>query len=284
MKMMPVLNDTLFEELTEFRQGKKPKGYNETIKWLMVNDQMPEQVICSDKYLCRSYVANRVGTGYLREVFQVSKSIDKFVLNKLPKKFALKTNHDSGSVFLVEELANWRRIKRRIRRKMKMTYGLDKGEWAYSHILPLVFAEELMDGPVIDYKFHCCDGEICWVQIIWNRKESAPNEANVDEEYCSLNLHLDQNFTHSNIPPIPPTSWPKMREIAKGLSRGFKYVRVDLYEYRETPSFGEMTFWPLAGKYATDDEPEFGKLLKVNTASTRTLIYDFFSTSRCIDQ
>ena len=33
-----------------------------------------------------------------------------------------------------------------------------------------------------------------------------------------------------------------MKDIARELSTGFRYVRVDLYEFRAKPSFGELTF------------------------------------------
>ena len=280
MKARRPVKSVPVERLERFRlffDGKEPRGFNEKIEWLMVNDQMPEQVICSDKILCRSHVANRIGADCLREVFQVASSVDDIQFAALPRIFVAKTNHDSGSVYPVSDRRSWRRAKRRLRRKLRRPYGMKDGEWAYSYIVPRVFAEEWMEGPIVDYKFHCCDGRICWVQIISERSSGRPREANVDENHAALGLHLDGEFICDTAPPEKPVSWSEMCEVARLLSRGFKYVRVDLYQYRDKPSFGEMTFWPRAGKYATSDEGAFGELLDIDTTSRRPMIHDFFA-------
>lgn len=51
-----------------------------------------------------------------------------------------------------------------------------------------------------------------------------------------------------------------MLEMASTLSKGFPFVRVDLYEVGNTPYFGEMTFTPGAG-YNDDYPEEFQKKL-----------------------
>ena len=171
----------------------------------------------------------------------------------------------------------WRRAKRKLQRRMKQTYGLDKGEWAYSYILPCVFAEEFMPGPTIDYKFHCCDGQICWTQVIYDRISGHPREVNVDEKFSSLGIHFSDNFIPDLEPPETPVSWNEMKELARKLSEGFRYVRVDLYEYRSRPSFGELTFWPRAGNYKSEGEQKLGELLKFDTSFRRPMIHDFFA-------
>ena len=269
----------LVEHLRLFRDGKEPKGYNEKLKWLMVNDQMPEHIICSDKLLCRAYVAGRIGEKYLRKVHQSSNSVDGINVDRLPKNFIIKANHDSGSVFLVTENLSWKRARRMLRMRMRRLYGMKKVEWAYSYVIPRVFTEEMMDEPIVDYKFHCCDGQICWVQIIYDRVTEQAREVNVDENYRALGLHMDDKFVYERQPPKKPQSWHEMQELARCLSRGFRYVRVDMYEYRGEPSFGELTFWPRSGNYGTEDESEFGKLLQFDTSFYRMLIHDFFAES-----
>ena len=186
----------------------------------------------------------------------------------------LKTNHDSGSVYVVTDKSALRRARRKLRRRIKRTYGAAKGEWAYAHISPFVFAEELMHGPTTDYKFHCCAGEICWVQIIADRALDKPRETMVDESYAPLPLHFDYENTYEPEPPAQPTTWDRMKEIARTLSGPFRYVRVDLYEYEARPIFGEPTFWPLAGCCRTKDEPTFGQLLDFDTTFKRPMIHD----------
>ena len=266
----------LLATLRPFRDGKIPKGYNEKIHWLMVNDQMPEHIICSDKLLCRSFVANRIGEQYLREIYDASRSVDDIDFSNLPETFVVKTNHDSGSVFVVVDERTWKSTKKKLRRRLKRTYGLEKGEWAYSYIVPRVFVEEFMPGPIVDYKFHCCDGQIGWTQVIYDRISGRPREVNVNENFSSLGMHFDDQFILDDVPPDMPVCWDEMKELARVLSRGFRYVRVDFYEYRGKPSFGELTFWPRAGNYESEGERKLGDLLNFDTSFSRPVIHDFF--------
>lgn len=266
------------EQLRSFHEGKEPVGYNDKIRWLLVNDQMPEHVICCDKFLCRAYVAGRVGENSLRKIYHVAETVSGIRLDLLPDTFVIKANHDSGSVYRVTDRRSWRRAKKKLRKSLKNRfYGLRGAEWAYWYIRPRVFAEEMMMGPIVDYKFHCCDGKICWVQIIYDRDSGHPREVNVDEDNNPLGLHLDQNFIFEAEPPDAPEPWNEMKELARSLSRGFKYVRVDLYANLGEPSFGELTFWPRAGDYHTGDNLEFGNLLNIDTSWRRPAIHDFFS-------
>ena len=69
---------------------------------------------------------------------------------------------------------------------------------------------------------------------------------------CFDDYDLDWNRT-DNIRPnwhvhrrsIPkPECWSNMIQMARDLSNGFDYVRVDLYEVEGKILFGEMTFTP----------------------------------------
>ena len=73
---------------------------------------------------------------------------------------------------------------------MKSAYGIENGEWAYSHIVLCVLAEDYKNGPIVDYKFHCCKGDIRRVQIISDRSSGKPRETIVDADYTSLPLHM----------------------------------------------------------------------------------------------
>jgi hypothetical protein len=47
--------------------------------------------------------------------------------------------------------------------------------------------------------------------------------------------------------PAPPKSLSYMLDAAETLSRGFDFLRCDLYEIGGKPKFGEMTFYPGSG-------------------------------------
>lgn len=275
-RLVDIVNDYCLRKVGALPDLANPKGYNDKINWLKIHDQMAEHVICCDKLLVRAYVADRVGRGCLLNVYQVARNVDQIVFDALPERYVLKTNHDSGSVYVVTDNKSRKSAMRRIRSRIKRTYGIAKGEWAYAHISPFVFAEELMLGPVIDYKFHCCAGEIRWVQIIADRALGDPRETNVDEGYSTLPLHLGHTLVHAPQPPARPPSWDQMKAIARVLSEPFRYVRVDLYDYQNRPIFGELTFWPKAGCYKTQDEGAFGQMLDFDLTFKRPMIHDVF--------
>lgn len=272
--LVDIINDYCLREVGVLPDLTDPKGYNDKVNWLKIHDQMPEHVICCDKLLARDYVAERVGRSCLLDVYQKAGSVDQIAFDALPECYVLKTNHDSGSVYIVTDRSSRRHATRRIRRSIKRTHGVVKGEWAYAHIPPYVFAEELMLGPTPDYKFHCCSGEISWVQIIADRALGKPRETMVDEHYAFLPLHFNyQNSLETQLPAQPAT-WDTMKDMARTLSKPFRYVRVDLYEYKERPVFGELTFWPLGGCCKTKDERAFGELLSFDTTFKRPMIHD----------
>jgi hypothetical protein len=57
-----------------------------------------------------------------------------------------------------------------------------------------------------------------------------------------------------------------MIEMARLLSKGFRFIRVDLYEINRTVYFGELTITPTGGfvPFIPDEaDLEIGKLLRV---------------------
>lgn len=272
--LIDVVNDYCFRNLGVLPNLDEPRGYNDKINWLKIYDQMYEQVICCNKLLARSYVAGRINIDCLLKIYQTWRSVDDVDAKALPERYVLKSNHDSGSVYPIIHSRALASAKKGLRRRIKNVYGIEKGEWAYSHIVPYVFAEEYMVGPIIDYKFHCCNGDIRWVQIISDRAAGKPRETIVDENHASLPLHMDHEMMHDFRAPVQPVTWERMKSLARILSEPFRYVRVDLYQYEDRAIFGELTFWPLAGCYRSKDEPAFGRMLNFDTSFKRPMIHN----------
>lgn len=74
----------------------KPITFNEKLQWykLYYRDSLLTQ--CSDKYLVREYIEEKVGEEYLVKLFGVYNSTDSLDLNNFPNKFVLKVNHGSA--------------------------------------------------------------------------------------------------------------------------------------------------------------------------------------------
>lgn len=253
-----------------------PFSYNDKIAWLMLFDQNPMQVICSDKYKVRKFVEDRIGSKYLPNLYSTVKKTIDINFRKMPESFVIKANHDSGSVFIVERKkdADLNKIKKSLQTALDKKYGRDKGEWAYGFIDPYVIIEELLHDEKgnlpADFKFHCVDGKVVWLQYIFDRIKS-PKEAIYDSSFNLLEMQMDENFEQANPNMEKPALWCEMIEISERLSRGFKYVRVDLYHLRDRIVFGELTFYPRGGAYKTRYNKEFGKMMRFDMNQTRPI-------------
>jgi hypothetical protein len=128
-------------------------------------------------------------------------------------------------------------------------------ETQYRTLTKKLIVEENIAPPtgLSDYKFTCADGHILHGRLDTGRFTSR---------------HQRALFTVPNFEIIPvrygglaipeaierPPHFAEMVEIATELSRGFDFVRVDLYDTPAGVYFGELTFTPCAGSTSYSDE------------------------------
>lgn len=271
-----IIHKLCLRELGEFPDLINCRDFNDRIQWLKLFDQDAEIVRCSDKIKVRDYVRERVGDDYLNDIYQVHNHFDEIDFDALPNAFVVKTNHDSGTVLLVRDKSTFDRkaARERIDRSLKHVYGWQNGEWAYSYIKPQVLVEEFinpqLDKPPADYKFHCVNGEVAWLQYIFDRGQDT-KECIVDINGIATFEHFDQNMQHSEV-FSRPIAWEKLLACARKLSNGFKYVRVDLFERDGHISVGELTFYPLMGCYKTGGQRRLGQLLDFDRSTYKPFL------------
>lgn len=98
--------------------------------------------------------------------------------------------------------------------------------------------------PPADYKFFCARGEVLFCQVDTGRF--------VDHRRALFSPAfepLDVRYAHDAPDELPPKPdhFDDMLGIASELSRGFAFVRTDLYSVRGAVYFGEFTFAPEGG-------------------------------------
>ena len=275
-ELYDIIHRLCWLELHVFPNLVNCRDFNDRIQWLKLFDQDPVIIRCSDKIRVRDYVRERLGDGYVVDLYQVHDRFDDIDFEALPNAFVIKTNHDSGTVMLVRDKSTFDRyeVRGRIERTLKQAYGWNNGEWAYSYIPPKVFVEEMigldLDGAPPDYKFHCVNGEVAWLQYIFDRGRDT-KECIVDGNGVATSEHFDQNMQHSEV-FIKPKAWDKLLWCARELSRGYKYVRVDLFARDERIFVGELTFYPLMGCYKTDGQRRLGQLLNFDRTTYKQFL------------
>lgn len=276
-QLYAIVHHHCWNELQDFPELINPRDFNDRIQWLKLFDQTEEHVLCSDKIRVRDYVRERVGDNYLVQIYQVCETFDQVDFDRLPRAFVLKTNHDSGTVFLVRNKETFDRnaVKSHIENSLRGVFGWENGEWAYAFAEPKILIEEFIrpdaTTPPPDYKFQCVEGVVKFCRYTFDRGVDT-KEIVVDRSGHVLDLIIDENFKRGS-EFRQPEAWPQMVRLAETLSAGFKCVRVDLFEDDNHLYAGEMTFFPSAGTYSGEGQKIVGPLLDFDRTSFKPPIY-----------
>lgn len=251
-------NDELYLKVLYFCRTKtrlnfkEPKRFTEKLQWLKINyNNSPLHTKLVDKYRVREYIKETIGEEYLFPLLGVWERAEDIDFSKLPEQFVLKTNHDSGGVWICKDkktfLEKWSLYKEQINNRLNNNYYLNGREYPYRDVEPRVIAEKFMvDESGIelkDYKFFCFDGE---PKVLFYASDRFSGKvANFD--FFDMNLKRFPMYaeghptTQGDTLNIP--NFDKMVEIAQKLSKGFPHVRVDLYNINGEIYFGEFTFY-----------------------------------------
>ena len=252
---------------------KNPTTLNEKLQWMKFNYRFPLQAIVSDKLLVRDYVADKIGEEYLIPLFGTWEKYDDIDFEKLPNKFVLKCNHDSGGLVVCTDKnnLNHKEAKKKIEKSLNSNFFYIGREYQYKNIKPLIICEQFISdhGNVpMDYKIYCFNGIPDVILVCRDRFSKNTHRASYlffDQEWKFLPLDKgDDELGKVDIPR--PKNLDKMIEIARKLSEDFLFARIDLYNIDGKIYFGEITLSPNSGfdpdiKYETD--LMFGEKLKI---------------------
>lgn len=247
----PYLQLFYFATTGKFINFKNPKGFNEKLQWLKVNDKHSEYTKLVDKLAVREHIKETLGEEYLFPILGCWESFDEIDFDTLPEKFVLKCNHDSGSTKVIKNMSELteeklNELRAFFKKRLRRDFFYAGREYPYKKIKPYIIAEQFMvdesapEKSIEDYKFFCFNGEPKIMFVATDR--------NVDVKFD----FFDMDFNHLDIVNIHPQSgknlekpvmFDEMKKIAAKLSKGIKHVRIDLYELNGKIYFGEYTFF-----------------------------------------
>lgn len=286
-KSLRFLPDKLYIQLYyRLRVGKplnikNPTTLNEKLQWLKFNYRFPLQSIVSDKLLVRDYVAEKIGSEYLIPLFGAWEKYDDINFEKLPEKFVLKCNHDSGGLVICTDKGklDYRKTRNKLEKSLKSNFFYIGREYQYRNIKPMIICEQFIsDGGKVpmDYKIYCFNGKPDVILVCKDRFSNNTHRASYlyfDQDWNFLPLNKgDDKLESIDVPK--PQHLDKMIEIAKELSKDFVFARIDLYNIEGKIYFGEITLSPNSGfdadiKYETDlmfgnklDIPYWGSIIR----------------------
>ena len=99
----------------------------------------------------------------------------------------------------------------------------------------------------VDFKFYCFNGNPRFIYVSQGLEcHETAHISFLSMDWESVPFGRSDYAPFEQIPSKPDTIG-EMTELAKTLSTGLPFVRVDFFEYRGTPRFSEMTFHPCGG-------------------------------------
>ena len=230
-----------------------PKSFNEKIQWLKLYDRNPLYIDLVDKIKVKSFVASKIGYEYIVPTLDVWTTSSEFSINKLPSKFVLKCNHNSGTGMYIckdKSCCDISKIRRNLAKGLRENYYLYNREWPYKDIERKILAEELLENDdgseVLDYKLLVFNGKVKCSFVCTERFSPEGMKVTFFDEQWE-EMPFERHYPKSNKAIPKPKNYKLMIELAEKLAAGIRFVRIDFYEVNSKVYFGEMTFYPGSG-------------------------------------
>lgn len=251
---LSAISPTLATKILYFRVFKKrlnlkrPRSLNEKILYLKLNDYYNNPLItqCADKVMVREYVKKKGLSYILNEKLLVVSNPLEIDYSILPNKFVMKCNHCSGGNIICRDKAKLdiEKTNRQLLEYLKEDYWKEYAEVNYKFIEKKIIVErfiETQNGNLpTDYRIMCCNGEPKFLYLTtWGITDTLERYY-LDCDWVSLDIGNTKNL----LKPEKPKKLSEMLDIARILSKDFKFVRVDLFNVEGKIYFGELTFTP----------------------------------------
>lgn len=226
-----------------------PQTFSEKIQWIKLFGGLDRFSAFADKYEVRAFVERRVGSDHLIPIAGVYESFDEIDFSSLPTSFAIKATHGSGWIAFVsdKDSCDVRELRRMAERWLRTNFASWYGEAQYRPLRGRIIIEELVGEPpsdLADYRFFCYAGVPRVIQFDLTQAKQQRRDF-----YTPDWKRLDVLLRYGNFSPPPPAprELDQMLQIAETLSRGFPFLRVDLYAPGDRVLFGELTLTPGQG-------------------------------------
>ena len=227
---------------------KNPQTFNEKLTWLKIYDHRPEYTDLVDKLKAKEIVGEKIGREHIVPIYGAWDRADDIPFDTLPDQFVLKCNHDQGSVILVPDKGKLDRARAVKELNGHLRHNIFNGtrEQPYKDVPPRVFAEKYLQNDITDYKFYCFNGDpkflYCAVGMI------RAHVGSVDFFDMDWNPMPFYRTDYARLGRVPrPDSLDEMIGIAKTLSAGVPFVRIDLFAVDGKVYFSEFTLCPASG-------------------------------------
>ncbi|MGU5952100.1 ATP-grasp fold amidoligase family protein [Klebsiella pneumoniae] len=233
-----------------------PLTLNEKICHRLIFERNSFHTMLADKVLVREYVKKKSKLVNLIPLVNIYKRVEDIDFEKLPSRFVLKCNHDSGSAVICTDRANLQRdsIINNLKLSLKKNMYYTTREWQYKNISPFIICEEYLDifanknrnvTPEM-LRIHCFNGSPCFVEADFTDENGCEFINVYDTEWNLQPFQMEYPNTQTSV--IKPEAFHKCIISAQELSKDIDYCRVDLMIKGKDIYFSEITLSPKRGK------------------------------------
>lgn len=229
-----------------------PKTFNEKLQWLKIHDHNPKYTELVDKFDVKGIVSTIIGEDYIIPTIGVWESPEEIDYSKLPKRFVLKTTHDSGGIRIINKEQGFdpKELEEFFSKRLKRNLYCITREWPYKNVRPKIIAEPYLEDPIThelrDFKLFCFNGKVKCMKIDYDR--FTYHRANYyDAELNRISLQEIKYPSDDTRSIDLPQNYDLMKKFAEKISEGIRFARIDFYEIGAKIYFGEVTFFPASG-------------------------------------
>ena len=252
-----------------------PRTFNEKIQYLKLLERKPEYTVMADKYAAKKWIADRVGEKYVPKLLGVWNRAEDIDFDSLPRRFVLKTNHDSGGVIIVrdkDDLAAGKAldkhnlafdlegVRKFLNERLATSHYQMMREWVYKNIPRRIIAEEFLEPneeterSPDDFRLFCFNGvpRIAYIDKTWFEGRHVTHYSLPDWHKMDI---IKKDCLVDREPEPRPANLDEMIRITSRLSAGLPFLRVDFFISKGRIYVGEVTFFPVGGyeEFVTPD-------------------------------
>lgn len=252
----------------------KPQSFTEKLQWYKVFYHHPNVECITDKFLFKQYIKEQLGDGYTIPVIGCWISVEDLEndWNSLPEEFVLKANlqSDGRNILVIHHKSkfnfpkNKKKFKSWLNVRNTLANSFDCNTYKGT---PRILAEMYMsnfEDQLYDYKFFCFDGEIECVYVAQDHfGKDGSHISFYDLSWNKLPVKYGKHIV-GDAPK--PKHFGQMVEIAKKISKGFPFIRVDFFDTEDQLFVAELTFNPGGGVtryYPEEYNLHLGRLFKL---------------------
>jgi hypothetical protein len=216
------------------------------------SDWIEQQFAVADKIAVRQLVEDRIGPGYLTELYAVADTFEGIDLSLLPEQFYVKTNHGCGYNVPCPRKSELdvADCRRKVRDFLANDFFIVAGERQYRRIERKVFVEEYLDMTrprAMMLRLFAFEGDVAFILVDTASDRRSPHACGFYlPDWTRAPFRLGADEPDADVPR--PHNLAEVLQIGSTLSKGMPFVRVDLYWLDGRIVFSELTLTPSAGR------------------------------------